>query len=127
VAEPRAKKSALPREEGSPAVDGQAWTIFDNTPWDRPMNVNLTPELEKLIHGKVRSGHDNNQSEVVREALRLMAARDRAQEAHIARLKEVLAEGIAQADRGELVDLEVVDARIRTALRRKKRSGKKAG
>jgi antitoxin ParD1/3/4 len=91
------------------------------------MNVNLTPELEKLIHQKVRSGHYNNQSEVVREALRLMAARDRAQETHIARLKEALAEGIAQADRGELADLEDVDARARAALRRKKRSGKKAG
>jgi antitoxin ParD1/3/4 len=91
------------------------------------MNVNLTPELEKLIQQKVRSGLYNNQSEVVREALRLMAARDRAQESHTVRLKEALAQGIAQADRGELVDLEDVDARVRAALRRKKRSGKKAG
>ena len=91
------------------------------------MNVNLTPELEKLIQQKVRSGLYNNHSEVVREALRLMAARDRAQESHIVRLKEALAQGIAQADRGELVDLEDVDARVKAALRRKKRSGKKAG
>ncbi len=41
------------------------------------MNVNLTPELEELIHSKVRSGLYNNQSEVVREALRLLAEQDR--------------------------------------------------
>ena len=34
------------------------------------MNVNLTPELERLIQDKVASGLYNNQSEVVREALK---------------------------------------------------------
>jgi antitoxin ParD1/3/4 len=91
------------------------------------MNVNLTPALEKLIHEKVRSGHYNNQSEVVREALRLMAERDRMREKHAERLKAALAEGIAQADRGELVDLEVAMAEIRTALRKHRKPGKKAG
>ena len=45
------------------------------------MNVNLTPELEVLIQRKVESGLYNNQSEVVREALRLMAEQDRLREA----------------------------------------------
>ena len=36
------------------------------------MNVNLTPELEALVQSKVASGLYNNQSEVVREALRLL-------------------------------------------------------
>ena len=35
------------------------------------MNVNLTPDLEKLVQEKVASGLYNNQSEVVREALPL--------------------------------------------------------
>jgi antitoxin ParD1/3/4 len=91
------------------------------------MNVNLTPELVKLIQQKVESGHYNNQSEVVREALRLMAARDRAQETHIARLKEALAEGIAQADRGELIDGRKAVAQVHAALRKRRKSGKKAG
>ncbi len=91
------------------------------------MNVNLTPELEKLVQSKVRSGHYNNQSEVVRDALRLMAERDRMREVHLAKLKDALAEGIAQADRGELIPLDQVVAELQAALRKRRRPGKKAG
>lgn len=45
------------------------------------MSVNLTPELERLVQEKVASGLYNNHSEVVREALRLLAERDRLREA----------------------------------------------
>ncbi len=41
-----------------------------------PLNVNLTPKLEKLVRQKVSSGRYNSASEVVREALRLMEAQD---------------------------------------------------
>jgi antitoxin ParD1/3/4 len=40
------------------------------------MNVSLTPELEKLVNDKVRSGLYQTASEVVREALRLLKRRD---------------------------------------------------
>ena len=40
------------------------------------MNVSLTPELEQYIRGKVDSGLYSNASEVVREALRLLLARE---------------------------------------------------
>jgi putative addiction module CopG family antidote len=40
------------------------------------MNVSLTPELEELVNGKVRSGLYQTASEVVREALRLLKQRD---------------------------------------------------
>ena len=36
------------------------------------MNVSLTPALEDFVRRKVATGLDNNSSEVVREALRLM-------------------------------------------------------
>lgn len=36
------------------------------------MHVSLTPELEKLVKAKVKSGLYNNSSEVVRDALRQM-------------------------------------------------------
>ncbi|TAJ19136.1 MAG: type II toxin-antitoxin system ParD family antitoxin, partial [Planctomycetota bacterium] len=49
------------------------------------MNVNLTRELEQLVHRKVQSGLYNNQSEVIREALRLLAEQDRVREAHLKR------------------------------------------
>lgn len=40
------------------------------------MNVSLTPELDKYVHGKVASGRYSSASEVVREALRAMVERD---------------------------------------------------
>lgn len=40
------------------------------------MNVSLTPELEKLVEEKVSTGMYQTASEVVREALRLLNARD---------------------------------------------------
>jgi len=36
------------------------------------LNINLTPQLERLVRQKVSSGRYNSASEVVREALRLM-------------------------------------------------------
>lgn len=63
------------------------------------MNVNLTPELEGLVRRKVDEGLYNNQSEVVREALRLLAEQDRLREAHLVGLQSALAEGLAQGGR----------------------------
>ncbi len=80
------------------------------------MNVNLTPELEKLIQDKVKSGLYNNQSEVVREALRLLVEQDERRKAHISRLRNALAEGVGQADRGELLDGEDVVREMRAFL-----------
>jgi len=40
------------------------------------MNVSLTPELERYVKAKVKSGYYNNASEVVREALREMILLD---------------------------------------------------
>jgi len=91
------------------------------------MNVNLTPELEKLIQDKVRSGLYNNQSEVVREALRLLVEQDRIREAHVEQLRGALAEGLAQADRGELSDGPAVVDKLRTLLREDGSSEKKTG
>ena len=62
------------------------------------MNVSLTPRLEELIREKVQSRMYNNASEVVREALRLLDERDRER-----RLREALAMGVAQIDRGQTV------------------------
>lgn len=88
------------------------------------MNVNLTPELERLVQKKVASGLYNNQSEVVREALRLLAEQDRLREAHAKKLSGAVAEGLRQADRGELLDGPKFIADLRRSLRRRSKSGK---
>ncbi len=49
-------------------------TKFDNLCSDRQglgIHISLTPELERMVRGKVESGLYNTASEVVREALRL--------------------------------------------------------
>ena len=83
------------------------------------MNVNLTPELGRLVQEKVRSGLYSNQSEVVREALRLFVDQDRLREAHLEELRGAIAEGLEQADRGELLDGPEVLADLRALLRRR--------
>ena len=91
------------------------------------MNVNLTPELEALVQRKVASGLYNNQSEVVREALRLLEQQDRLREAHADKLRAALAEGLAQANRGEFVDGPKAVADVHKALRKKRGPHKKSG
>jgi antitoxin ParD1/3/4 len=66
---------------------------------DAAMNVSLTPELEAMIRQQVDSGRYNNASEVVREALRLLDEHQRVQH-----LRSLLAVGLEQAQRGELVE-----------------------
>jgi antitoxin ParD1/3/4 len=90
------------------------------------MNVNLTPELERLVQEKVASGLYNNQSEVVREALRLLAERDRQRAAHLEGLRKALAEGLAQAQRGELLDGAAVVAEMRDLVKSRRASKRKA-
>jgi antitoxin ParD1/3/4 len=63
------------------------------------MNVSLTPQLETMIRQRVESGRYNNASEVVREALRLLEDHERLQH-----LRSLLAVGLEQERRGELVD-----------------------
>jgi antitoxin ParD1/3/4 len=90
------------------------------------MNVNLTPELARLVQEKVASGLYNNHSEVVREALRLLADRDRLREAQLDGLRNALAEGVAEADRGELLDGAAVVQEVRKSLRSRRTPGRKA-
>jgi antitoxin ParD1/3/4 len=60
------------------------------------MNVSLTPELERMVNNRVKSGMYQTASEVVREALRVLTERD----GQLALRREVQ-EGFAQIDRGE--------------------------
>ena len=70
------------------------------------MNVNLTPELEKLVQKKVKTGRYNSASEVVREALRLMEEHDSVRSAQLTDLRRRISEGLESLDCGEGVDGE---------------------
>ena len=84
------------------------------------MNVSLTPELERFVQGKVRSGLYNNASEVVREGLRLLKETDDVR----LRWREQIERGWLQAQAGSLVDgaRTLADIRRRLKGRAKKRA-----
>jgi antitoxin ParD1/3/4 len=81
------------------------------------MNISLTSELELLIHNKVRSGLYGNASEVVREALRLLAAQDQVREAQLQQLRADIRLGMDQVGRGEgqPLDPQAIKARARAS------------
>jgi antitoxin ParD1/3/4 len=67
------------------------------------MNISLTPELERIVKSKVDSGMYNNASEVIREALRLMAVQERIEAMKLELLRAEIDLAWQQADRGEFV------------------------
>jgi antitoxin ParD1/3/4 len=79
------------------------------------MDVSLTPQLEALIRERVASGLYTNASEVVREALNLLAERDR-----LEHLRTLLAVGLEDERRGDLVEFtpELLDDIYRRAVER---------
>ena len=69
------------------------------------MNVSLTPELGKWINEKVASGLYQSSSEVIREGLRLLMAREEQRQAMIAELQQDLLIGVRQLDGGKSREL----------------------
>lgn len=87
------------------------------------MNVSLTPELGKWINEKVASGLYQSSSEVIREGLRLLMAREEQRQAMIAELKQDLLVGVTQLDSGKSQEwdkelLESVKKRARLKVTR---------
>jgi antitoxin ParD1/3/4 len=58
------------------------------------MNISLTPQLEKLVQERVKSGRYTSASEVIREALRLMEEKDRLLGAKLDQLRQDIREGV---------------------------------
>ena len=77
------------------------------------MHISLTPQLEALVKAKVATGLYNNASEVIREALRFMATHEEwIYQMKLDRLRQEVALGAEQAERGEFVGQtvrEVID------------------
>lgn len=65
------------------------------------MNISLTPQLEKLVQDRVKSGRYTSASEVIREALRLLETHDRAIDQGLAQLRADVDAGLRQLDEGK--------------------------
>jgi antitoxin ParD1/3/4 len=82
------------------------------------MKVSLPPELEKFVIEQVQSGLYETPCEVVRAALWEFREREAIRQAKIEALREEIAIGIQQADRGEVapLDIEAIKAEGRRRL-----------
>jgi antitoxin ParD1/3/4 len=65
-------------------------------------NINLTDHLDKVVEKSIASGQYGNASEVVRDALRLLEAREKAERKKLRELKKAIQEGIESLRRGEV-------------------------
>jgi antitoxin ParD1/3/4 len=82
-----------------------------------PMDVSLTPELERRIAERVESGLYTTASEVVREGLRLLFIRDEAREDLLAEIQL----GLDDLERDEVVPMEDVFAEMRERIAARRR------
>ena len=78
------------------------------------MHVNLSPEMEGFIKGKVASGFYGNATEVIRDAIRRMQA----EESRVAAWQAAIRKGDEQLDRGEGVGYsrETLESMTQTAI-----------
>jgi len=81
-------------------------------------NVNLTPELDRFVLTRVKSGRFENASEVVRTALRSLEREEQLYEAKLDALRSAIDEG----DASGVVKGDAF-AQVRKALRIRKNAG----
>jgi antitoxin ParD1/3/4 len=67
------------------------------------MKLTLTPDLERLVQTKVAAGLYLSPTDVVREALHLLADRDRERLRRLEQIRKKVAHGLAQLGRGERI------------------------
>ena len=86
------------------------------------MNVPLTPELERLVQSRLKSGRYHSASEVVGEALRLLERCDEVFTLHKDEMRKQIEEGWLSAKSGEFVGGDEVFNRIDAELEAIERS-----
>jgi antitoxin ParD1/3/4 len=77
------------------------------------MNISLTPELERLVDEKVRSGRYASASEVIREGLRLLEDQEEIKQHRLAEIRQKIDRGLDQLDKGQGVPGPEARSRLR--------------
>ena len=72
------------------------------------MTVTLTAEQEKFIAEQLKDGHYRSADDVIAQSLGMLRAQEEFIRANAAELREKIAVGIEQANRGELLDGKTV-------------------
>jgi putative addiction module CopG family antidote len=72
------------------------------------MKIELSQELARFVRNKIERGECESVSDVICEALTLLALRDRVRRERVAQLWDEIEEGVRQASRGGTVPAESV-------------------
>ena len=81
------------------------------------MTIHSIPdELRSFVQDEIGRGHYRSLDELLAEGLRLLREREAFIDVHREALREQIAEGVSQAERGELVDGEEAMERLRRDL-----------
>ncbi|NDJ21113.1 type II toxin-antitoxin system ParD family antitoxin [Nostoc sp. B(2019)] len=82
------------------------------------MNITLKPEIEQFIQAQIATGRYVNAEDVITKALKLLAESDKGYQEWEEDTRKKIAVGLAQIERGEVLDSEVVMARLEEKLRK---------
>jgi antitoxin ParD1/3/4 len=80
------------------------------------MTLTLTPELEKFVRAEVKRGAFATSSEYVRDLVREKYLREQEKVGNLQKLDQALAKGIADAEAGKTMPLNVAFKRLRDEL-----------
>jgi antitoxin ParD1/3/4 len=80
------------------------------------LNVSLTPEAQTFIQKQLSKGKYRSTDEILLAGLNLLAAREASEQERYAELRQDIEVGLAEADRGELIDGEDVFDRLQGKL-----------
>ena len=86
------------------------------------MNVSLTPELEKFVQDKVKSGMYTSASEVIRESLRLLHEHDDLHAQKIRQLNQDIEQGLQQLAEGQRIPSQESYQRLKKKIERKSKN-----
>jgi antitoxin ParD1/3/4 len=101
--------SSRERDSGS----SSRWLFFARFCYHRLVNISLTVEMRAFLEAEVGSGAYATTSEVVRDAIRLYQRRKAEDSARLEALRNELALGLAEADRGDLLTVDAASVRGR--------------
>ena len=81
------------------------------------MNISLTPELEKLVVEKVKSGRYASASEVIREGLRLLEEQEALKQQRLSEIRQKIDRALDQLDSGGGIPAREARRRLRQIKR----------
>ncbi|BAY07570.1 ribbon-helix-helix domain-containing protein [Calothrix sp. NIES-2098] len=82
------------------------------------MNITLKPEIEQFIQAQIATGRYANAEDVISKALKLLAEWDKDYQEWEEETSKKIAVGLAQIERGEVLDSDLVMARLEEKIRK---------